>query len=181
VPKFVADSVETTGLKWVAPLSGALTLIKSQTIGSAVSSITVTGAFSSTYDNYLITINGGVGSTLNALSLQLGSTTTGYFLFGYFGNAASSTVNGDNTNNGANFSFAALGDTNNLSGQVHLQNPNLAKATTYYTTSTRTGTNGISHSTGSETSSTQHTAFTLLTSTGTVTGGTIRVYGYQNS
>jgi hypothetical protein len=177
----VADSTAATGLKWAAASAGALTLIKTQTIGSAVSSVTVTDAFSSTYDNYLITVNGGVASTNNSLSIQLGAITTGYFGFGIYGSASSSTVNGDNYNNTASFPFAAMGDTSNLSGSIYLQNPNLAKATMIYTLGSRTGTNGMSNLYGSNTSTTQHTAFTLTTSAGTITGGTIRVYGYANS
>jgi hypothetical protein len=178
-----ADSTAPTGMKWAAAGGGgsALTLISSTTIGSAVSSITVTDAFSSTYDNYLISINGGVASTSNSLSLQLGAITTGYFGFGIYGSASSSTVNGDNYNNTASFPFAAMGDTSNLSGSIYLQNPNLAKATMIYTLGSRTGTNGMSNLYGSNTSTTQHTAFTLTTSAGTITGGTIRVYGYANS
>jgi len=167
---------------WATPAGGAgLTLISTTTIGSAVSSVTVSSAFSATYENYLITINGGVASEANDLKLQLGSTTTGYFGFGFYGNASSSTLAGDNYNNTASFRFAALGDTSNLSGQVHLQNPNLAKATMLYTISSRTGTGGMSNLYGSETSTTQHTAFTLTASSGTITGGKIRVYGYSNS
>jgi hypothetical protein len=179
-----ADSAEATGLKWATPAGGGagLTLISTTNIGStAVSSITVSSAFSSTYENYLITINGGVASTNNSLALQLGSTTTGYYGFGFYGNASSSSLAGDNYNNSTSFPFAVMGDTNNLSGEIHIQNPNLAKATAIIVFGTRTGTNGMSNLFGSETSTTQHTAFTLTTSTGTVTGGTIRVYGYSNS
>ena len=162
--------------------AGALTLVKSQTIGTTVSSVTVTSAFSATYDNYLITINGGVASTNNTLDLKLGSTTTGYYYFGAYGNATSATVNGDNGNNASSFRYVGSGDTNLLAGQFTLQNPNLAKATTIYASSVRTGTGNINLLfNGSETSATQHTDFTLLVNTGTITGGTIRVYGYQNS
>jgi hypothetical protein len=177
-----ADSAEATGMKWAAAGgAGGLTLVKTQTIETTVSSVTVTSAFSATYDNYLITINGGVASTNNSLALQLGSITTGYFGFGFYGNASSSTLTGDNYNNTANFPFAAQGDTSNLSGEISLQNPNLAKATALIVMGTRTGTGGMSNLFGSETSTTQHTAFTLIASTGTITGGTIRVYGYANS
>ena len=56
-----ADSAEATGLKWATPVTAVsgLTLITSQTIGSAVASVTVTAASSATYDNYFITIAGG--------------------------------------------------------------------------------------------------------------------------
>jgi hypothetical protein len=162
--------------------SGGLTFIKSQTIGTTVSSVTVTSAFSSTYDNYLITINGGVASGNNHLNLRLGSTATGYFFFGVYGNATVGTVNGDYGNNQPEFVFVAMGETNSLSGEFTLQNPNLAKRTMIYTRSARSGTGQINVGfNGSETSTTQHTDFTLLTSSGTMTGGTIRVYGYQNS
>jgi hypothetical protein len=179
----VADSAEATGLKWAAPASGAgLTLVKTETIGTAVSSITVSNAFSSTYDNYLITVNGGVCSADITLDLQLGSTTTGYYGFGGYGNPNSATLLGDNYNNISKFRIAFSGDSSIISGRLELQNPNLAKRTMIYSQSARSATNGINLIyAGSETSTTQHTAFTLLTSSGTVTGGTIRVYGYSNS
>ena len=50
---------------------GGLDLVKTQTVGSAVSSIPVTDAFSSTYDNYLITYNNGSSSATDDLRLQL--------------------------------------------------------------------------------------------------------------
>jgi hypothetical protein len=41
------------GANWVSVgVTPGLVLVKAQTIGSAVSSVEVTGAFSSTYDNY---------------------------------------------------------------------------------------------------------------------------------
>jgi hypothetical protein len=185
---FLKDTNSTeyySGSAWVA-IGGAsasgLTFIKSQTIGTTVSSVTVTGAFSSTYDNYLITINGGVASTSNNLNITLGSTNTGYYYFGVYGNATASTVLGDNGNNQASFAYAAACDTSNISGEIRLQNPNLAKRTMISVTSARTSTGQVNaFFNGSETSTTQHTDFTLTTSSGTVTGGTIRVYGYQNS
>ena len=54
-----------------------LWLVKTQTVGTGVSSVTVTGAFSSTYDNYFVTYTGGTGSTQTPLRIQMGSTTTG--------------------------------------------------------------------------------------------------------
>jgi hypothetical protein len=175
-----ADSAEATGLKFAAPSSGALTLIKTQTIGSGVSSVTVSDAFSSTYDNYLITINGGVASGGSTIDLQLGSTTTGYYWFGIYGEPNSSTVTGLNGDNQTKFRYVGAGDIFNLSGQVTIQNPNLAKRTALYSNGTRTGTNLVIPAVaGSETSTTQHTAFTLLASSPeTFTGGTIAVFGY---
>ena len=177
-----ADSSATNGVKWAAASSGALTLISTTTIGSAVSSVTVSSAFSSTYENYLVTINGGVASETNTLDMELGSTTTGYYYFGIYGNATSGSVTGEGGNNATKMRFIGSGDTNVLSGQCVIQNPNLAKRTMFFYSSARTGTASINLIwAGSENSNTQHTAFTLYASSGTITGGTIRVYGYANS
>jgi hypothetical protein len=72
VPKFVADSVETTGLKWVAPASGALTKITGATF-SAVSSVSLPAAtFSSTYLNYkVVFVTDSASATGSAITLRL--------------------------------------------------------------------------------------------------------------
>jgi len=162
--------------------AGGVVLISATTIGSGVTSVTVSSAFSSTYDNYLITISGGVASTSVDLSLQLGATTTGYYAgynkVTYSTGSASASAN----NNAANFSAIGVGTTNSLHAYVNVLGPNLAKNTNI------NGGFGI-NLTGSTSSvfagflndSTQYTAFTIDRSSGTLTGGTIRVYGYANS
>jgi hypothetical protein len=176
-----ADSAEATGMKWATPAnSGGLTLVKSQTIGSAVSSVTVTDAFSSTYDNYLITVAGGAGTGNNNLRLTLGATATGYYWSGvYMG--WNSTVNGFGSSNGTYFTMG-YGSTDSESAHCHIQSPNLAKRTVFSSDMIQPNTSGVqAHYNGYLDNSTQYTAFTLTVDTGTVTGGTIRVYGYQNS
>jgi hypothetical protein len=165
-----------------AASNAGLVLVKSQTIGSAVSSVAITSAFSSTYDNYKIVISGGAGSTLANLALQLGATTTGYYA-GYsrvnYSGAGSNLVS---DNNGANFARAGASNANGLGLTIDLLAPNLAKNTfisgTYTDPSTTSsaGTYG-----GFVNDTTAYTAFTIIPSGGTLTGGTIRVYGYANS
>jgi hypothetical protein len=170
------------GAAWatVGPIPGGLALVKTQTIGTAVASVTVTGAFSSTYDNYFITVNGGVGSTVQGMTFQLGSTTTGY----YRGNTgiiySSGAVNANNQNNAASYTCGlSTANQNNLS--LFVFDPNTAKRTTFAEFGLDARTNGASgFSAGFEDSTTQHTAFTLAVG-GTMTGGEIRVYGYANS
>tara|TARA_R110000868_G_scaffold326157_2_gene587130 strand:- start:167 stop:1072 length:906 start_codon:yes stop_codon:yes gene_type:complete len=177
----VADSAEATGLKWATPTSASgLTLVKQQTIGSAVSSVTVTSAFSATYDNYLITVAGGAGSGNNNLRLTLGSTTTGYYWSGvYMG--WNSTVNGFGSSNGAYFTVG-YGSANAESAYCNIQSPNLAKRTVFSASMIQPDTGGVqANYNGFLNDNTQYTAFTLTLDTGTVTGGEIRVYGYQNS
>ena len=174
-----------SGSAWVAlggAASGGLTFIKSQTIGSAVSSVTVTGAFSATYDNYLITINGGNGSSdgIGGL-LTLGSTTTGYYVSGQYMNYSSTTVNGYNVSNGSSW-LASYCSTNNHSAQITLQNPYLSDQTTFQSQLIGVGAgDNQARYAGYLNDTSSYTAFTLTANSGTFTGGTIRVYGFQNS
>ena len=50
-----------------------LTLVKTQTVGSGVSSVTVTDAFSATFDNYEILMSGGTQTATTDVKLKLGS------------------------------------------------------------------------------------------------------------
>jgi len=177
-----ADSSTATGLKWATPTSASgLTFIKSQTIGSTVSAVTVTGAFSATYDNYLITINGGGGSNNNNTVMTLGSTTAGYYQSGYYVSMTGTTLTGFNINNGSGWT-ASYYSTSNHSGYINLQNPFLSKNTTIDTTAIGGTGYFIAKYTGMLNDTTSYTAFTLTGAGGsTMTGGEIRVYGYQNS
>jgi hypothetical protein len=175
-----ADSSTATGLKWATPSSSAsgLTLVKSQTIGTTVASVTVTDAFSATYDNYLITISGGSASTTQDLKLTFGATATGYYWAGsrfFVDGTANGKVNGNNTT-----SFQATTyNAGNVACKIDVQQPNLAKSTVIQSVSqTTTEVNFIQ---GILDNTTAYTAFTLTAAGGTLTGGTIRVYGYQNS
>ena len=175
----VAGGVPT----WATPAAAAsgLTLVKSQTIGSAVSAVTVTDAFSATYDNYLVTVASGVGSVDSNTVMTLGSTTAGYYLSGFYLAMTSATVNGFNTNNGAGWSSTYY-TTGAHSGAINLQSPFLAKNTTFATIMIGAkSTNYVANYSGFLNDATSYTAFTLTANSGTMTGGTIRVYGYQNS
>jgi len=176
-----ADSAAATGMKWATPSSGSLVLVKSQVIGTAVSSVTVTSAFSSAYDAYKIVIGGtGVGSTVGEqLLLQLGSATTNYDTAHQSVDYSTSAI----FTNGASgaTSFARVGAVKTTYQQMNLDliNPFNASPTTicawydYYTAGGWT--------TGIQRSTTSFTAFTITPGGGTITGGTIYVYGYKNS
>ena len=155
-----------------------LWLVKSQTIGTTVSSVQVTGAFSSDYDNYLITVNGGVASTGVNLRLTLGATAAGY----YYGGQNISWAGSSSAVNGSNVAFwlAGYGTTGTLELNATIGSPNLAKISTIRTlyVNPDTGSSGGILA-GMLNDTTQYTAFTITTNTGTMTGGTIRVYGYR--
>jgi hypothetical protein len=107
----VADSVETTGLKWVAPSSGALTFITSSTF-SNVASATIDGCFTSTYNAYLVVIEEiGAATATDDLQFQLRYTgpttqTAGYYGASGGGQYSSSTFVNIQNNNTAQFTFA---------------------------------------------------------------------------
>jgi len=153
-----------------------LTLVKKQTIGTAVSSVTVTGAFSSTYDAYKIIVTGGSGAANNnALTLQLGSTTSNYYYILNYAGYASGGPNYLRGNAASNFVYVGNVNVDGLFATIELQNPFLAKQTginAQYADLTNTGM-----TTGFQNSNTSFTAFTFSSAT-TMTGGTIYVYGY---
>jgi hypothetical protein len=169
------------GSAWVSFGVSGLTLIKSQTIGTTVGSVTVSDAFSATYDDYKIVISGGVNSVDTALLMTLGATATGYYYRGFFGNYSTSTYNGDNAQN-TTFWTVGLGSANTLSAEILVQQPFTAKNTTHLASAARTATNGLFIQYGGYlANTTSYTAFTVTPQSGTMTGGTIRVYGLQNS
>lgn len=156
-----------------------LWLVKSQTVGTGVSSVTVTNAFSADYDAYKI-VASGVASTGagNSAALQLSGLTTGYYAAITYCLWASATVLGSTDNNQSAWNFAGSFSTDGLVLTCDVINPFLAKPTTLCNASYASHLGGAVN--GKQTSSTSVTGFTITTPGATMTGGTIRVYGYRN-
>jgi hypothetical protein len=162
----------------VTATPSALTLISATTVGTTVSSVTVSSAFSATYDNYKVTYTGGVASTAVDLGITLGATTTNYyFSFGYipYGGAMSVVT----VNNGAGWLYAGGANTALTFINCDIFRP-FASDETLITSNGANASNG-NFGGGYLNNTTSYTAFTITPSSGTLTGGTIRVYGYQNS
>lgn len=158
-----------------------LWLVKTQTIGSAVSSVTVSDAFSATYDNYKIIISGGSGSADMTLRLQLGATTTGYYWINHLTTYATGADSSSTGNNTSSFTIGGA-NTTTIYSNIDLMNPFTAENTIFqggfgYSNSLVQAASSMA---GIQNSTTSFTAFTVSTSTGTITGGEIRVYGYKN-
>lgn len=181
---YLADSNTTQyydGSAWQS-LPQGLTLVKTQTIGSAVSSVTVSDAFSASYDNYRILVTGGASSTSLTLALTLGSTSTGYYDAGQYGSFGSSTIVGFGNNNAASIALGGDGSADGLNSTIEIHNPFASRTTTFRVSYITNRTAGVFVDLGGFlNNSTSYTAFTLTCSTGNITGGTIRVYGYKNS
>jgi hypothetical protein len=164
---------------WAAPAAGAqdLTLVKSQTIGTSVTSITVNDAFSATYDAYKIYVSGGSGAGQAIIELQLGASTSTYYQAIAGVNYSSGTVTGRTVNNGS--SWLRSGVVNGSNGIVldaTIVNPFLAKYT--YAGFNFPYTDEGSWATGYHATATSYSSF-VLTSGSALTGGEIRVYGYK--
>jgi hypothetical protein len=169
----LGNAIDTT----VAGLGSGLTLVKSQTIGSAVSSVVVTDAFSASYDNYKILISGGVASTGVELFLKLGASATNYNYVQYGVNSLGSSLAIRLTSQ-TSF-FASIGSVNEVSLNIDLMNPYLEKYTLMASQTWVTGNSTGYTTVGHQSLATSYTDFTLTPSSGTITGGEIRVYGYQ--
>jgi hypothetical protein len=174
-----------SGASWntVGPTTSGLTLISATTIGTTVSTVTVTGCFSSTYDNYKVIINGGVGS-INQIGIlmTLGSNASGVQGVAVGADYGSAAVSADAANNIAAFEWAGQASTGGIYMSGDIIAPNLAKYT--YGSFSGSRFNNNVYVTGAFyeiVNNTQFTAFTLTLNQGTLTGGTIRVYGYANS
>ena len=166
-----------------------LVLVKTQTIGGGVSSVTVTDAFSSTFDNYRIVWRAestGAGSR-DSVELQLVAGLNPAVTVNY--KYAFSALQWDNntfTLTSAAGTHFYVGATNGFpttgSGSVDIYGPNLAKPTHYTCQNVYAGTadGWTGHGAGVQTDTTQFTSFVLSPDAGLFTGGTIRVYGYSN-
>jgi len=174
----LGSSVDTTLYTALGGAYPGLRLVKKQTIGTTVSSVAVTSAFSSTYENYRVVINGGsVTGAGGILSLSLGASTTAYYNTLVYGNTwATPTATGAATNNGAAWNFAGFADANQMYFNCDISSPFLTKYSFMsgnYISDTNAGAVQGVHKVA-----TSYTGFTVNIAGGTMTGGTIYVYGY---
>ena len=157
-----------------------LVFIKSQAVGAGVTTVTVNTAFSTNFDNYKIVYMGGSSSGFTDLWLRLGATATGYYMGGSYTAYSAGAVTAVSTGLVAQWSYAGVADPSGNALSVEVYQPYLADqsgiaAQFFSLGSTRVG--GAAY--GVLNNTTSYTAFTILVSAGTITGGTIRVYGYN--
>jgi hypothetical protein len=178
VPDFSPGEVLTAA----AMDSIGLWLVKSQTIGTSVASVTVSDVFSSTYDNYRIIISGGANSSDAGSNVQLGASTTAYYSAQGFITYSADGIGYLRNNNAASWTNIGSGFANGLALDITLFNPGIAKYTGLAINSRIDyRTNGAaSFGGGVHAVATAYTGFTFAAGAGTMTGGTVRVYGFRN-
>jgi len=170
-----------TGLQIVVPTgatNGTVSANGAVTIGSAVSSVAITNAYSADYDAYKIIITGGVASaTVDLGIINTGSTAS--YLYGYMiVNYSTGVITSVNSAAGTSIPYIGTGSTTAIRANFDVLNPFLAKPTTFNANIASVANGGSSN--GLHNVSTSYTGFTITPSSGTLTGGTIRIYGYNN-
>jgi hypothetical protein len=162
--------------------NSGLVYVTSATVGTAVSSVTVTGAFNSSYDNYKIIYSGGTNSAIASLALTIGGSTTGYYGVLLYSTSGAASPLAAGTSNGANMPFIGGCNIANqaMIAEFDLLNPFAAAYSrivgAQYSDGPFFGT-----SQGEHRVATSYTSFALLPASGTLTGGTITVYGYRKA
>ena len=164
-----------------AVVSAGLVHISRTTIGSAVSSVTLSNIFSADYDNYRILISGGSGSTNAYLQFSFpGAATAAYnyqIVYGAWNNTASASGASGAT---AYFPYMGTCTPTSLQGCVDIQSPYLTEQTflgSFYARPGHIGT--VTANVLNDTSS--YTGLTVAPASGTFSDGNIDVYGYAKA
>ena len=159
-------------------INSGLTYVSATAIGSAVSSVVVSSCFSSTYDNYRVVISGPNFSTLCGVRIALNNSSGSTYSTANMNMVYTSTgITGEAANNTTTFSIATAQGITSMS--FDLINPFATTATQYFAQSA--GETYVSWRSGRDTASVSNTGFTMSMTGGTVTGGTITVFGYRKA
>ena len=161
--------------------NSGLVFVSSTTIGSAVASVTVTNAFSATYDNYRISYTNGNASAADILiQMTIGSPASSYRFaqqVGNYGTGSVLTYSVSGTG-GVNFwNVGYTGTSNETYSMIEIQSPFLAVNKTIQANGGRN--NALIMMNGMVLDAVSRTDITLTPASGTLSDGTITVYGYR--
>lgn len=182
-----ADSTTSTGLKWAAPSSGAMSYVTGASF-SAVSSFSLpNGTFTSTYDNYFLLVNLSDASATTNINIRMrvgGSDETGTnYNYRYF----ITDVGGGTANDGgtgtASMVFAGTTTTDDrLSYPLYIFSPYLTASTKIVGSfiGSYGGNPGAVIGMGLQHTATSYDSLTFYPSSGTITGS-YKLYGIANS
>lgn len=154
-----------------------LVFVKSQTIGSSVASVTLSDVFSSDFQNYKVVTTGISNSTTATLQVAFGGSTNHYATLAW--NLYNGTNGRIDVLNGSNIpvNYIVSSPADNGS-DFTVTRPNVSSYT--QVTGTGIGAGYTNWFGGTDFTVRSHTDLTLSISAGTMTGGTVRVYGYNN-
>lgn len=172
--KASATDYDTT---WATP---ALVFIKSQAVGSGVTSVIINDAFPSGYTTFEIHLDNIVGSITyqSTMNFQLNGITSAYY-GGLWGRNYVPTTQEFRTNNGSSCVIARMFNGPGNLARFTISNPNVATSTGWNGNWAEGGEGGFLY--GVQISDSTASGFTISAASGTMTGGIIRVFGYRNS
>lgn len=155
------------------------------TIGSGNTSVTVSNAFSADFDHYRIILAGGSGSNASGMSFKLGSSGSGYYSAQAYVTYAADGVGGYvRDNNAATWQNIGGSFPNGLALDITLFNPFSSTLRTGLAINSRVDyrTDGAGSLVGNgyHNSAASYSSFTISPGVGSMTGGTLRVYGFRN-
>jgi len=180
----LGSSVDTTlGTALNAKAYSGLVLVKSQVVGSAVASVTVTSCFSAAYVNYRVLYVGGVASASGGSLFARGAQGTGTNVV-FAGDYVDLTGTRSGLGSAATTYFTiGLTGSSQQTCTFDMSQPFLAAQTGYASNSFSWG-GGVGYNTrtgGTDVQTTSSTGLIIAPSSGTITGGTVYVYGYGAS
>jgi hypothetical protein len=193
-----ATAIETLGDDIDASLFGitsgknvGMVHITTATIGTGVTSVPVSNCFSADFDEYMVYIQGFASSTVDALQWQLrdGSGNIGGTQYHYTG---LEKINNDTftSRRAASTSSIRIGTTGSTGGgyyqTLRVSSPFLARDTVIYATSAVADPSSLgivwNEAAGSHLADISYTGMNIFMSGGgTMTGGSIKIYGMRNS
>jgi hypothetical protein len=172
-----------SGSAWVSSAIGigsGLVHLTTQTIGSGVSSVAVSNVFSSAYDNYKVIVSGSnasVGGASMRMTMNSSAGST-YFWAGQIQIYDGSNVFAG-SNNTTSFQVMNMGSVSTTNLIIEFFNPFAATATTFK--SQFAARSDVGQYGGVDSNAVSQTGFTLLMGAGTLTGGSVNVYGYRRN
>jgi hypothetical protein len=174
----------TSAIQTQINTAGGLVKITDSTF-SAVSSVSVNNCFSSTYDNYRILLDLSAATGTNALpSFRLrvsgSDSATSYSQRRFLTNGTTGLNNTDPDGTTQwGLGYVSSGNVENQSCSIEVYKPFLTRPTTSQINVYQGQGDYAGFAYGFHSASTSYTGFSLLISTGNITG-TVRVYGYRN-
>jgi hypothetical protein len=161
--------------------NSGLVFVKQQTVGGGVTSVSVTDAFSSTYDNYRVIYSGGTAASPASLTFALTGSATGYYS-AVIGTAYAGGTNGIAESNSTLMSFAGIGTAQGNSLDLTLYNPfSTFRTGIQFTGRVDMRSNGVAFVGGGyHDVASSFTGFTM-TCGAALTGGIIYVYGFRKA
>jgi hypothetical protein len=161
--------------------NSGLVFVKQQAITGTPTSVEITNAFSTTYDNYRITVTGITPSAADSFRIMIGSGRTDAH-YGVMNYNPYSGAAGDLKTVNANSVYACLNTNAVIDAQFacDIQNPFLSQRTFIF--GQGFGRGYYCDFGGVDISTSSYTSFTIkIDGAGTMSGGTVTVHGYRKS